>query len=161
VSAALVTNIVIGAAVVGLIIVRQIRTRPVREDSAARLMLILGVIGVIDMVNTAKGHSIPARVIGLLAVGLVLALVFGALRALSVQIWRDPAGVAWRRGTSLTIVLWVFSLAAHFGIDFLAGSSSTAKSLASASILLYLAITLGVQRELIRWRAARVLASIS
>ena len=56
----------------------------------------------------------------------------------------------------LTAGLWIVSLAAHFGIDALIDHSTTAKGLGSADILLYLAVSLGVQREIIRLRAARI-----
>lgn len=39
-------NILIGVAVVILLIARQFRARPARETSAARFILILGVIGI-------------------------------------------------------------------------------------------------------------------
>ena len=52
--------IVIGVAVVALVIVRQLRTRPVRETSAARFTLILGVIGIIALYNAWKGHTVGA-----------------------------------------------------------------------------------------------------
>jgi hypothetical protein len=160
-SANLVTNIVIGVAVVALVIVRQMSTRRVREDSSLRLTLILGVIGIVLMVQAVKGHTLPSRAVVVVVVGLVLAVVLGAARALTVRIWRDPSGTAWRRGTPWTAALWVVSLAAHVGLDPLAGDSSVAKSFVSASILLYLALTLGAQREVLRARAARLPATVA
>jgi hypothetical protein len=160
-SANLVTNIVIGVAVVALLVVRQMSTRRVREDTAFRFMLILGVIGIVLMVDAAKGHPLPARAVLVVVAGLVLAVLLGAVRALTVRIWRDPSGVAWRRGTGWTAALWIVSLAAHLGLDPLAGDSSVAKSFVSASILLYLALTLGVQREVLRARAARLPAAVA
>jgi hypothetical protein len=64
--------------------------------------------------------------------------------------------VAWRRGSLLSAGLWVVSPAAHFGIDALIDHSTTAPNLGSADLLLYLAVSLGAQRELIRIRAARL-----
>jgi hypothetical protein len=156
VSTALVTNIVIGLAVAAFVIYRQVIPRPVRERSAARLVLVLGVIGIVEMVQAAKGHSVPARAVVLVVIGLALAVAFGALRAVTMRVWRDPDGVAWRRGSALTITLWIISLAAHIALDLSAGHSSVAKSFTSASIWLFLALTLGVQREIIRARAARI-----
>ena len=43
-----------------------------RERTAARLVLILGVIGVVEMVNAAKGHHLGPATIGWIAVGLVI-----------------------------------------------------------------------------------------
>lgn len=52
-SGAAVSNIVLGIVVVGWLISRQLRTRPVREDSAVRLVLVLGAIGVVELVESA------------------------------------------------------------------------------------------------------------
>jgi hypothetical protein len=161
VSSADVTNIVIGVAVVALVIYRQGVTRPVRERSAARLVLILGIIGVVEMVNASKAHHLGPSTIGWIVVGLLIGAGLGAARAATTRVWRDANGTAWRRGSVLTAALWIVSLAAHFGIDALIDHSTTAKGLGSADILLYLAVSLGVQREVIRLRAARVPAGVA
>jgi hypothetical protein len=161
VSGAAVTNILIAVLIVAYLIARQLVTRPVRERSAARLVLILGVIGIIEMVQSVKGHKLGAETITLVAAGIVMGALLGLARAVTVRVWRDTAGLAWRRGTVLTAMLWVVSLAAHLGIDVVVDHSTTAKGLASASILLYLGVTLGVQREVIRLRAAQLPVSIS
>jgi hypothetical protein len=161
VSSADVVNIIIGIAVVGLLIYRQWVTRPVRERSAARLVLILGVIGVVEMVEASKGHHLGPATVGWIVVGLVIGAALGAARATTTRVWRDANGTAWRRGSVLTAALWIVSLAAHFGIDALIDHSTTAKGLGSADILLYLAVSLGVQREVIRLRAARVPAGVA
>jgi hypothetical protein len=119
-------------------------------------VLILGIIGIVEMVQAAKGHRVGASTIAWIAVGLAVGAGLGVLRARSVRIWRDDAGVAWQRGTLLTGGLWIVSLAAHFGLDALIDHSTTATSLGSADILLYLAVSLGVQRELVRMRAAKI-----
>jgi hypothetical protein len=156
VSGSAITSIVIAVAVVALLIVRQFTARRVRESTAARLVLILGVIGVIQMVQAAKGHHVGAMTIGAIAVGLLIGAGLGAARAMTLRIWRDDTGVAWRQGSWLTASLWVVSLAAHFGIDALIDHSTTAKGLGTADILLYLAVSLGVQREVARVRAAHI-----
>ncbi len=51
--------------------------------------------------------------------------------------------------------VWLVSLAAHFALDALV-EHSTQIPLGTSSILLYLAVTIAVQREIVRWRAARL-----
>ena len=151
------TNIVIGIAVVALLIVRQLRRQPVRETSAARLMLILGAIGVVEMISASKKHPVGASAVGLIALGLVLAAGFGIWRALTVRLWRQPDGTAWRQGTAATATLWIVAIATHIVIDVIIGDTDEgAAAVASASILLYIAISLGVQREVLRARAAKL-----
>jgi hypothetical protein len=156
VSGSAVTSIVIAVAVVGLLIVRQLRVRPVREHSSARLVLILAVIGVVQMVQAAKGHHVGAATGVAIATGLLIGAALGAARAMTVRCWRDQDGVAWRQGTWFTAVLWIASLAIHFGIDDWIDRSTTATGLGAADILIYLAVSLGVQREITRLRAAHL-----
>ena len=152
-------NILIGVAVVLLLIARQFRARPARETSAARFILILGVIGIVECANAAKGHQLSSETVALVVGGLVVAAAFGWVRALSMRVWRAADGVAWRQGTWVTAILWVASLAAHLGIDVVVDGTTDIKGFSSATILLYLAVTLGVQRELVRARAARIPAA--
>jgi predicted histidine transporter YuiF (NhaC family) len=156
-SASDVVNILIGVAVVALLIVRQLRTRPVRETSAVRIILILAIIGVIEMVDASKHHHVAASAVALIVFGLVLAAGFGAWRATTVQVWRNGDGSAWRKGTTATAALWILAIATHIVIDVVIGhTDKSAAGVASASILLYLAVSLGVQREMLRARAARL-----
>jgi NAD/NADP transhydrogenase beta subunit len=156
-SASLITNIVVGLAVLVLLIVRQLRVRPVRENSAARIVLILGVIGIVEMVSAAKNRHVAASAIGLIVLSLVIAAGFGAWRAVTVRVWRNPDGTAWRQGTGATAALWIVAFGAHVAIDAVIGiTDKDASTVASASILLYLAVSLGIQREVLRARAARL-----
>src|ERR1700761_2492653 len=112
-SASDVTNVLIGIAVVALLIVRQLSTRPVRETSAARIILILGVIGIVEMVSAGKHHTVGPGAVALIVLGLILAGAFGAWRATTVRVWRDGNGAAWRKGTAATAALWIVAIATH------------------------------------------------
>ena len=57
------------------------------------------------------------------------------------------------QGTVLTAVLWVVSLGAHLAMEVGIDHSSKIAGLGASSLLLYLAVTLGVQREVLRRRA--------
>ena len=75
-----------------------------------------------------------------------------APRASTVQIWLQD-GRAWSQGNWLTAVLWIASLAAHLGYDVLVARGNYARGLGAATIILYLAISLGFQRVLVMRRA--------
>jgi hypothetical protein len=53
-------------------------------------------------------------------------------------------------------VLWIASLAAHLGYDILVGHGNGIRGLGVATIVLYLAISLGFQRILVMQRAHRL-----
>lgn len=149
-----VLSLVIGIAVLGLVIYRQLRLRPVRSN--LRVMLILAVIGVVEVAQYLKGvHHDSGTIAAELAGSLVLALFFGVVRAFTVRLsFRD--GQWWAQGNWLTVVLWVAAVAAHLGYDYLvSGGGSKAGQFGNATLLLYLAITFGAQRLVVQARAQR------
>lgn len=149
-----VIDVIIGIGVVTLVVMRQFKARRAKENSSARLVLILGLIGIVEIVNARRGYSIGAVTWTWIIASLVAGAGLGALRGATVTLWRDPQGVAWRKGTPLTAALWVVSFVAHLALEVGINHSTKATSLGASSILLYLAVTLGVQREIVRWRAS-------
>jgi len=142
-SSAAVTNIAIGVLVLAFVLYRQLTVQRLRENY--RLPLILAIIGIVQFAGFLKGHShddggIVAAVVG----SLVIAAAFGVLL---------------RKGTWITAILWVISFAAHLAYDYLVAGHVTAGTnsgnVGDATILLYLVVTLAVQRFLLMARAAR------
>ncbi|WP_286345912.1 hypothetical protein [Frondihabitans sucicola] len=78
-SVQLLTNIVIGLALVGFIAYRQLRWTRTDRASVWRMPLILGVIGVINLSSTAKNATVGAPDITIIGIELVLAVVIGLL----------------------------------------------------------------------------------
>lgn len=149
-----VIDLVIGLVVVGLLIFRQLRPRQVRANP--RLLLILLVVGVIQVVNYLKhspGHVGSAAAIALVG-SLVLAAVFGALRAFTVRVWTAD-GQTWMQGNILTAVLWAAALGAHLGYDYLIGQHKGIGQIGTATVVLYLVASLAAQRLIVTWRAQR------
>jgi len=145
--------LVIGVAVLGLLIYRQLRARPVRGNQ--RIVLILVIIGLIETAEyMQKLHAGSAAVVALVG-SLVLAAVFGVARAATVKIWIQD-GQAWAKGNLLTAALWIVALAAHLGYDYLIGQHKDIGNLGDATVLLYLAVSLAVQRVVITARAQRL-----
>jgi peptidoglycan/LPS O-acetylase OafA/YrhL len=151
------TNLVIGLFVLALLVSRQLTTRRLRENY--QLLIILAVVGVIQFVTFLNGHphhdgAIAAAVVG----SLVLAAVLGAVRAPTVRVWRAEDGQLLRRGTWLTAALWVVALGAHLGYDYLVAGHVTGKNggnVGDATVVLYLVVSLAVQRYIMLARAAR------
>ncbi|HUA28815.1 MAG TPA: FAD-dependent oxidoreductase [Streptosporangiaceae bacterium] len=148
----MVTDLIIGVLVLGLVVFRQVISRPV-ADLDMRVPLIVAVLGAFELGSFLDHKRIGSWLAVSLLGSLVIAAVFGMARAATVRIWlRD--GQAWAKGTWLTGALWAVSLAAHLGYDALVTVRSAA-GLGSASILLYLAVTYAVQRLVIGYRAER------
>ena len=150
----LVLDIILGLAVLALLIYRQLAARPV-NSSALRLIAILVIIGIFQTYQfLSKGHDHPLT-FAALGGSLVLAAIFGALRAGTVRVWLQD-GQAWSQGNWLTATLWIASLVAHLGYDVLLVHGPGARGLGTATIVLYLAVTLGFQRVLVLRRAQRL-----
>jgi hypothetical protein len=131
---------------------RQRRIRPVPRVLNFRLPMILGVIGLIDLLGYTDKHHVTGRdyawVLATLVVG---ALILGGIRALTVKVWTSNQWVV-RQGTWVTIGLWVLSLALHFVSD-VGAAHNGAGNFEASSFLLYLAVTYGVQNYVVHRRA--------
>jgi hypothetical protein len=150
-----ISNIVIGVAVVAWLIVRQLQVRPLKERKPYRIALVLGVIGVVEISNYLGGRQLPPAGYLIMALSLVVAALFGFLRARVTAVWRQDDGVLVRQGNAVAAVLWVVGVALHLGIDLVLRSAVPKfDQLGSVSLLLYLAVTISVQRWVLTNKAA-------
>jgi len=148
-----VPDLVIGLLVLALLVFRQLQSRPVRGNQ--RLLLILLVASLVETSYGLERVHIGPATVAALAGSLVIAAVFGALRAFTVRIWMQD-GQPWVRGSLLTAALWVVALAAHLGYDYLVGQDKSMAQLGTATLLLYLVASLGVQRLVVAYRVQRM-----
>jgi hypothetical protein len=152
VSASETANILIGIAVLAFVLYRQLQPRPIRDN--VRLPIILGVIGLVELIQFLSKHH-GSKTFLVLGGSLVLAVVFGAFRAATTHVWIE-GGQAWRRGNWITAVLWIVSLVGHLGYDYLVDGKGPLAGLGSASLLLYLGVTLLIQGLILLARASRL-----
>jgi len=156
VTVANVADLLIGLAVLALILVRQMQVRPVR--GSMRLPLILAIIGVVELTQFLDHNHHTATVYAALAGSLVLAGITGAIRAMTVRVWID-GGQALRQGTWITALLWIASLAAHLGYDYVVDGKGPQAGLGTASLTLYFAVTYTIQRLILQAKADRIATS--
>jgi hypothetical protein len=110
---------------------------------------------VVELVQFLRHGHHGAGVAVALAGSLVIAAVFGAIRAATTHVWVD-GGQAWRQGNWLTAALWIVSLGAHLGYDYLVDGKGSQAGVGSASLLLYLGVTVLIQRLILQARAQRI-----
>jgi hypothetical protein len=148
------TDIVLGVVVLALLIYRQLIARPV-SARGLQIVVILALIGVIQTVAFFSKYHSTDGAYAALGGSLVLAAIFGALRARTVRLWVQD-GQAWQQGNWLTGLLWAVALAAHLGYDALvAHGTAHTPSVGDATVVLYLAVSLGIQRVIVQQRANR------
>ena len=142
----------LGALILILVLLRQVRVRPVPRVFQPRLPVVLGVIGLFEMASYAGNHHVSSTawlwVVGSTLVG---AVGLGALRGVSMRVWTGDGWVL-RQGNALTMALWLVSLLVHFAADA-AASHAGAAGLEGASFLLYLGVTLSMQSYVVHRRA--------
>ena len=139
----------LGVIILILVLLRQLRVRPVPRTFRATLPIVLGVVGLFEMIAYAGDHHVTgstwAWVLGALAIG---AVGVGALRGLSMRVWTSHQWVV-RQGTTITMALWLASLLVHFAAD----DNGSARGFEGATFLLYLGVTLAVQAYVVHLRA--------
>jgi hypothetical protein len=144
----------IGFVLLVWVLLRQVAVRPVRRVIRLGLPVVIGVIGLFELTSYSNSHHDIASsawvwVLGTLLVG---AIGLGIVRGLTVKIWTAGNWVL-RQGTPVTMALWLVSLAVHFAGDVFASHAHDGTGLESASFLLYLGLTLGVQTAVVHRRA--------
>jgi hypothetical protein len=128
--AALVLVRVIGRQVVGSpVTVRSLVVTPA-------VLLVVGAAGTRDV--------LPSASVGAL-------LLFGASIALG-----ERDGTLFQRGTKLTLVLWLVTIALRVGFGFGGHLLGVDDRLASVSVALTVGLTIGAQNLAIWWRAQRL-----
>jgi len=153
-------SFVIAVVVVGLVVRRQLLTRPVRPNGSLIAPAVLGVLGALGIAfgvaSVIKYHPLTALPVVLLVVSMAIAVGFGAARARTVRVWRGSQGEVLRKGTAATTALWLASVGVHVVLGLWIDHAAGAGLLGTASVYAYLAISLGMQNLLLRGRAAAV-----
>jgi hypothetical protein len=138
---------------------RQRRARPfIRPRVGLFLPLVLGFLGLVQLLDYTDKHHLTGAATAWLVVGLVAAApALGAARAATVSIWRADPPFAWlvRRATGWTMALWAVTIAVPFVAAALVGGAGGSRDLAWSSYLVFLAISYAAQRVVEQARAQR------
>jgi hypothetical protein len=139
------TALLIAAAVIW-ILARQIRLAPVKPQLLVLAPLLLGYAG-LNSLPASTWHD--AADLTLLALGAVVSVALGVWRGHTIAVWRDEAGVWWRRGSKLTLGLWGALFAARgalYALDLVTGHPAAASA---GALLLGLAVSFAAQNAVI------------
>lgn len=141
-------DLVVGLVILALTMLGQARTRPWAADRNSPLPLIVLALGLLVWFGyKSTGALLSSQQQDYLYVTLVLGLAFGALRARTLMLWRDTAGLA-VRGTPGTLVFWVVTVAGM-------GAYYALGNLTYAGFVLYLGVTFTAQQAFVIARGAR------
>jgi hypothetical protein len=149
-----VLDLVIDAAVFAWVLYRQRRVRRVRLRFAGRVPVVLLLIGLVQFIHYTESRSL-GTLVSLVALGscVVGGAVFGALRAYTVRLIPLQRDALAQQASWLTIGLWAVSVGAHLAVGVVVAGLNGPTGVIWASVLLYLAISLGVQNTIVHRRA--------
>ncbi|MEV5572923.1 hypothetical protein AB0L06_22995 [Spirillospora sp. NPDC052269] len=142
-------NVLIVLLVLGLVLLRQLTPRRIKEAKMYTLPVILVVMGVVQGGLVDRAHE--ALSIGLLAVEAVVGLLLGAMRATTMRLWREPDGSLWQRGGGLTIVAWIASIAVRIGLIGIAYAVGVHTG--SGNLIAFLGLSLLAQYAILAMRS--------
>lgn len=143
------TSIFLYALIVIYVIYHQLQPKQLKYSPKKLLILVL--LGVYFTLNALDQHQLVLNLktgASLAFSLLVLAIGFGALRALTCKIWQEN-GIYYRQATWVTLLLWILMIVMHGAVDHLTG-------VGSSTLFLYLALTLTTQRLVLVKRAQKL-----
>lgn len=147
------TNLVLGAILLIGIVRRQLEPRTIRFK--LKFYLILIILGIASINDAFTHHHLsitPTQALLFSGASLLSAVVFAGLRAWSYHFWLNDTGLVMRQGNWLTVLFWIMGVGGHLLTERLWTGSA-------ATLLLYLGITLLIQRGGVWWRAYQVYPS--
>jgi hypothetical protein len=143
-------NALVIAAVIGVVIARQVRPRAVRGGRWWLIPAVLAVLAIRDGGSLIDTHHKDASV-ALLAAELVVGTAMGLVWAATTRMWTGDDGRAMVQGTRTTVVVWVAGIAIRVALYAVAAAAGVHQS--SASVMLAVALTLLIRGGVLVWRA--------
>lgn len=144
-------GIIISLAMLLFIIYNQFRTRPVSRDVKLTMPLIMLILGLYSFNNFLDTHQLTSLSWMSIALSFtILAIGMASIRASTVKLWVKD-GIVYRKGTLLTLFLWLVSIILHQVLNHVGhvGESTTP---------IYFSITFTLQKMIVKKRAERILS---
>ncbi len=152
-STAGLTDALVGVAIVGLVLFRQLRPRRVAEGRSWWLLPAILVFLSTRSGGLTDPHHETASVL-LLAAEMAIGVAMGTVWAFTTRIWRDESGTAWVKGTKATAAAWIGGIALRIGLAAVGETMGVHQG--SGTIMLALAATLLIRTGVVVWRAGNL-----
>jgi hypothetical protein len=142
--------ILVGALVVLRVLAKQLTGSMVTGKSLVLMPAILIVVG-LGSAASALTLARPGEILFFL-VDAVIVLALGVARGATTRLSLRDGGL-FQKGTALTLVLWLATIAVRVGAGFIGQSIGVAGTLTTASLLLLFGVTIAAQNAVIYLRA--------
>ncbi|GHU51652.1 hypothetical protein AGMMS49975_05790 [Clostridia bacterium] len=154
-----IITICVSVAVMAFVLFRQLRTKPVKGKST--ILIVLAALGIYQVViflsNLGEDSTVTFGAVALMFAGsAALAVIMAFLRVPSYKLWFEN-GTAYRKGTALSVCLWIVAYALHAGYDkAVVLIDPGLEGIVHAVMPIYSAISLGVQRVLLTKKLSEI-----
>jgi hypothetical protein len=142
--------VLVGALVVLRVLGKQLTGSVVTARSLVLMPAILIVVG-LGSAATAASIAKPGEILFFL-VDAVLVVGLGLARGTTTKLSLRDGGL-FQKGTALTLVLWLTTIAVRVGAGFLGNTLGVAGTLTAASAVLLFGLTIAAQNAVIYFRA--------
>lgn len=143
-------DVLLIAAAVVLVVVRQFRTRRVDTDRRWWIVPVVLAVLAVRQPGLVDAHHRVGSVV-LLVAELLIGLAVGAGWAWTSRIWAEPDGGVWSRSTKAGVVVWGVGMALRAGLFGVGAALGVHQD--SSALVLALAATLLVRSGILVWRA--------
>lgn len=140
-------------ALIAYAIWKQSQVSEVRSKGRFKLAIIYGIVGIV-VGGISSPHGTAA--ISMFIISVLLSLVIGAARGFLTRVWVDASGRVFRRGTVLTVCLFLALIVAKFALSTVAYLQHIQADASFGEIMIMMAIMVAVQAEIV-WRRGSVL----
>lgn len=149
------TQALVIVAMVLFALYRQTRKTAVTDGLGSyKIAIIYGLVGCLSVAS--QGWT-PPQGVGwvFLFGGIALGAVVGLIRGVVTQVWLEPDGTCMRRGTWLTVALFLGLLATKTGLGFAAGYAGIRDGASFGEVLIVVAVMAAAQVWIIAIRKSR------
>lgn len=145
-----IVMILIGVLVIVRVVGKQVVGSAVTTRSLVLMPAILVVLGIISISSALPSAS--AGELGFFTLDVVVLVVLGIARGASTQLSIRDGGL-YQKGSALTLVLWLGTIALRIGAGFLAARLGVGGGLTTASVLLTFGLSIAMQNATVWLRA--------
>lgn len=140
-------------ALTGWAVYKQTKITEIVAKSRFKMAIIYGIVGL-----GIGGFDAPSGAlgVGMLAFGLALSVVVGLARGQLTHIWMEPDGRIFRKGSALTVGLFLGMIAVKFILGAWASIAHVDDGAGFGEVLVMIALMIAAQAQLMWHRAQRL-----
>lgn len=139
---------VIGLVVLIVLVLVRLRPRPLTFSRLLIMPIVVLVAGTVGLISVVGTVEVTARETTFVIIDVVLSVVLGVVRALTVRVEGETRPLRYRYGVA-TLVLWAASVLTRFLLSAIGRQTAVSDALIRGSVLAMLGISLLAQNVIV------------